>query len=388
MIYDDVIEDKKKIINDWEIFVKNYKLPCTNFYLPITKINKIKMKNIEKELFSFISVYLYEANHNAKSITSNGYNITSTISTAQTPCNSNSKNFFLQSNFSTNANTINNSKYLSNRKHYSPEQIDTQKTSTINFYGGSPKVINSHYSGNNINNFNSNNSVEKLIGNTNYNNQPNSQTGSINTNPNINSFNISNNITPSIANSNPKTFGTNFTNLIFNKEASNVFHNNLNGIVINEPISNNNNNTNQVKNEYKNFKNFKPTDEKENKLKNNIKIKENEKPKRANSSVIRKFNNKQLSININPNMIPNANKNTVVNGSSTTNAKNTKSININPKQKMHFNKFDDSNESIRDIIRNLNEEKFILNFNKKTERPISFKFSDKFKNIDAGNVIK
>ena len=385
MIYDDVTEDKKKVINDWELFVKNYKLPCTNFYLPITKINKSKIKNLENELFSITTMNFSEINHSAKSSSSTGYNVTSTISTSQTPCNSNSKNFFLQSNFSTNANSINNSKYATNRKHYSPEQIDSQKTSTINFYGGSPKILSTQYSGNNMNNYNSNSSVEKLIGNINNNHH---NAANINTNPNLNSFNVANNPMPIIANYNSKNFSTNFTNLIFNKEATNVFNNNMNKIVIND-LNNNNNHPidNHIKNETKNFKNSQPNDEKDNKPISGLKCKEYEKPKRANSSVLRKFNNKQLQININPNLIPNANKNSIFNVPSTTNAKNTKLININPKPKIHFNKIDDSNESIRDIIRNLNEEKLSFNFNKKTERPVSFKFSDKIKRMDSGNVI-
>ena len=386
MVYDDVTEDKKKIINDWEIFVKNYKLPCTNFHLPITKINKSKLNNLENELFSFTTINMSEVNYSAKSST--GYNISSTISTSQTPCNSNSKNFFLQSNFSTNANTINNSKYASNRKHYSPDQIDSQKTSTINFYGGSPKILSTQNSGNNLNNYNSNSSVEKLLSNKNNNIYQNVQAVTINNNnSNINSFNVSNNPTPIIANSNSKNFSANFTNLIFNKDATNVFNNNLNGINIDDL----NNINNHGKNEAKNYKNYKIHEEKDynknNKYSNGLSSKEKENSKRANSSIIRKFNNKQLQININPNLIPNANKNPVLNIPSTTNAKNSKSININHKSKIQFNKFDDSNESIIDIIRNLNEDRLFLNFNKKTERPISFRLSDKLKKMDSANVI-
>jgi len=327
-------------------------------------------------------------NHSAKSSISTGYNIISTLSNFQTPCNSNSKNFFLQSNFSTNANTINNSKYASNRNHYSPDQIDSHKTSTINFYGGSPKILSTQFSGNNINNYNSNGSVEKLLSNINNNNNHNIQSAVISTNPNINSFNVSNNPTSIIGNSNSKNFSTNFTNLILNKDASNVFNNNLNGIIINELNINNQNNYNKnlAKQEPKNIKNNKAYEEKDSKHAGGLKSKEMEKPKRANSSLIRKLNNKQLQININPNMIPNANKNVVLNVPSTTSAKNSKSININSKHKIQFNKFDDSNESIRDIIRNLNEEKLFLNFNKKTERPISFRFSDRIKKINSANA--
>lgn len=384
MVYDDVIEGKKKVINDWEIFVKNYKLPCTNFYLPITKINKSKLHNLENELFSFSTVNFSEINHIAKSSCSTGYNINSTINTSQTPCNSNSKNFFLQSNFSTNANTINNSKYASNRKHHSPDQMDSQKTSTINFYGGSPKILSTQYSGNNFNNCNSNGSLEKLLNNIN-NNHHNIQTAIMNTNPNINTFIVSNIPTPIIGNPNSKNISANLTNLIFNKDASNVFNNNLNGIVINE--LNNNHPNNNAKQDLKSYNNKKLQEEKDTKHSGGLKSKEKDKPKRANSSVIRKFNNKQLQININPNLIPTANKNAVLNVPSTTNAKNTKSINIDPNHKIQLNKFDDSNESIRDIIRNLNEEKLFSNFNRKTERPISFKFSHKIKKIDSAHVI-
>jgi len=384
LVYEDVIEDKKKVINDWEIFVKNFKQPCTNFYLPISKINKGKLHNLENELFSFTSVNFSELNQSAKN-SSIGYNITSTISTSPTPCNSDSKKIFLQSNFSTNANTINNSKYASNRKHYSPDQIDSQKTSTINFYGGSPKILSTQYSGNNMNNYNPNGSVEKLL--SNINNQHSGQEMIINTNPNINSFNVFKNPTTIITNSNSKNFSANFSNMILNKDANNVFNNNLGGIIISDINSNSNN---QVKNEAKNIKKTQSLEDKDlnDRQTNVLKSKEMEKYKRAHSSIVRKLNNKQLQININPNLIPNTNRNAVLNVPSTTNAKNTKSINLNPKLKIQFNKFDDSNESIKDIIRNLNEEKLFFNFNKKTERPILFKISDKIKRTDTANVIK
>jgi len=108
--------------------------------------------------------------------------------------------------------------------------------------------------------------------------------------------------------------------------------------------------------------------------------------KRPNSSNAKKISNKQLNLNLNTNFPYNSSKINSLNMPSTTNAKNNNTVNINQNQKIQFNKSDDSNQTINDIIKNLNEEKISLNFNKKTDRPLTFKFAEKLKKMGSENV--
>jgi len=314
---------------------------------------------LENDLFSYITTKLPD-NLNI--------NMIPNLSPSQTPCNSNSKNFFLLSNFSTNANTTNNSKLNSNRKYHSPE-IDSKISSIINFQGGSPKILNTHYSGANLQSYNSN-------GSGNITNNLNNIYASLKTAINNTNTNIANmqqqfpyNPVPFIGNSNSKNFSLNFSNINLNTNA-NINNNDLNSQKKNMKKETKSNEK-ELKND-KEFYNF-----------NMIK------PKRPNSSAAKKINNKQLQIKINPNLIPSINRNSFLNIPSTTIAKNNLSININQRQKIVNDISEDSNESIRDIIRNLNEEKLNFNFFKKTEKPITFKFSekiDKMKKMQSGNV--
>lgn len=392
-----MIEEKKKVIQDWELFLKNFKFPCSNYFIPITKVDKRKLNDLENNLFSF-TLNKYSESKSTNNIIDLNFNTGNTahnIITSCTPCNSSSKIFLFQSNnFSTNANTLNNSKNTSNRRYYSPEIIDSQKTSLMNFQGGSPKILNTHYSGinsqNHISSNGSGNNFFNNINNANY-----IQTAIMNTNSNMNSPNFSN--APVIIGANGKNYPPNFTNLIMNSN-TNLNSNNMNSCLVsnfnnlmnansNQVILNVNNNNNLNNNEINHFKkNFKyQKNSKEKEIKNND-IKSKEKLKRPNSSNAKKISNKQLNLNLNTNFPYNSSKINSLNMPSTTNAKNNNTVNINQNQKIQFNKSDDSNQTINDIIKNLNEEKISLNFNKKTDRPLTFKFAEKLKKMGSENV--
>lgn len=362
LIYDDIIEEKKTIIQEWEIFLKNFKLPSFNFSFIETKIDHLKIINIDNSLFSFTKTKYPETtiakndlNENAKSNHLEKFNLlqTQAITISKTPCNSNSKIFFLSGTVSTNANTnansLNFSKINSYRKVISPDNIPGKNAFSKHFRDGSPNNKNNqahspHQRNFNIclNNLNNRHSLEG------------------NANNNINS----------------KNFPLNKANLIMNSLDDKNIRQQNNGNHIKNHYHNNiphpatklsKDDIIPIKNDSKEINSFQP-----------------EKQKRSNSSITKKLANKQISINVNPNLLHN-NHRLLTNIPATTNRRSQD--NPQKPQTKNLNNCEDSNDSIRDIIKNLNEDKLYLNFNRKPEKPCStFKISGNLQKKDSTNV--
>jgi hypothetical protein len=76
LFYDDVIEEKKKLIQEWESFVKNHKLSCINtILLPCLKIDKERIKGVEHKLFHLDTVQSLNAGSGGNMNNDNNVNI-------------------------------------------------------------------------------------------------------------------------------------------------------------------------------------------------------------------------------------------------------------------------------------------------------------------------